>query len=189
MREAGHCSRGDGKLCSFMPGLTQRVGDRSNASPPAARTASGWSFALSAPTEGANDDTVAPARSPLVRGVLIAAGLIAVALGVIGIFLPVVPTVPFLILAAACFARASPRLYRWIAYSKWFGPQIREWRRHRSVPWRAKLAALAMMAVGFTISIAFFAEPVWLKIALATIGLAVGIWLYRLPSRDRPNPG
>jgi uncharacterized membrane protein YbaN (DUF454 family) len=127
--------------------------------------------------------------SPVVRWLLIAAGAVALILGVIGVFVPVLPTTPFLLVAATCFARASPRLYRRLADSKLFGPSIREWRRHRSIPWRTKITAIALMSATLATSIVFFVEPVWLKVALAALGVGLAAWLYRIPSRDRPRPG
>lgn len=133
------------------------------------------------------DDDVQPHASPLVRAVLIACGTIAVALGLIGVFLPVLPTTPFLLLAAACYARASPSLYRRIAHSKTLGPAVIEWRRHRSIPWRTKLFAIVLMSVSILVTATLFVRPWWGKAALIAVGLATAIWLYRIPSRDRPD--
>lgn len=73
-------------------------------------------------------------------------GLALVALGFVGIFLPVLPTTPFLILAAACFARSSERLETWLLEHPRFGPMLRDWRARGAIPWRAKLAALVAPA-------------------------------------------
>jgi uncharacterized membrane protein YbaN (DUF454 family) len=135
-----------------------------------------------------DDDDVRPHASPVVRGVLLACGGAAVALGLIGVFLPVLPTTPFLLVAAACFARASPSLYRRLAASPTFGPTLVEWRRHRSIPWRAKLAGITLMSVSILVTATFFVQPWWGKAALIAVGVATGTWLYRIPSRDRPRP-
>ena len=128
-------------------------------------------------------DDVREHASRWVRGALIAAGFACVALGVIGIFVPLLPTTPFMLLAAACFARGSRRFHDWLLANRTFGPLIHEWRRHRSIPRRTKFAAIALMAATLAVSIAFFVQPAWLKIALALLGLALGIWMYRIPSR------
>jgi uncharacterized protein len=133
------------------------------------------------------DDDLRLHASPVVRVVLVAVGTLALTVGVIGAFVPVLPTTPFLLVAAACYARASPSLYRWLAQSKTFGPGIREWRRHRSIPWRTKLLAIFLMSVSIVISAALFVQPWWGKAALVAVGVAVGTWLYRVPSRDRPG--
>ena len=128
----------------------------------------------------------APHPSAPVRWLLIAAGLVATALGVIGAFLPVLPTTPFLLVAAACFARASPKLDRMLTGSKTFGPTILEWRAHRSIPWRTKLIAIGLMSAMIAVSATLFVQPWWAKALLAAVGVATGVWLWRIPSRDRP---
>ncbi|ACI93659.1 membrane protein [Afipia carboxidovorans OM5] len=83
------------------------------------------------------------------RRVYLVLGLICVALGFIGVFLPVLPTTPFLILAAACFARSSPRLENWLLSHPRFGPMLRDWRERGAIPRKAKLMALAGTSIGF----------------------------------------
>ena len=122
--------------------------------------------------------------SALVRGLLMAAGAICVVLGLIGIFLPLLPTTPFMLLAAACFARSSRRFHQWLLANRTFGPLIREWERHRSIPRRTKLTAIGLMSLTLAVSIVFFVEPRWLQAVLAAIGVALAIWMYRIPSRS-----
>ena len=62
---------------------------------------------------------------------------------------------------------------------------VNEWERHRSLPYRTKVTAIALMSVTMAISIVFFVKPAWLKIGLALFGIALAIWMYRIPSRDR----
>lgn len=126
--------------------------------------------------------------SPLVRHALIALGTLLVALGVIGAFLPVMPSTIFFLGAAACYARASERFYRWLVTHPQFGPTVREWQRYRSIPWRTKIFAIMLMSLTLGSSIIFFVRPLWLQIALALFGLGLAIYLYRIPSRDRPAP-
>ncbi len=124
--------------------------------------------------------------SATVRWLLLVAGIVATALGVVGAFLPVLPTTPFLLLAAACFARASPKLDRRLTESKTFGPMIVEWRTHRAIPWRTKLVALGLMSAMIAVSATWFVEPWWAKALLVAVGVATGAWLWSIPSRDRP---
>jgi uncharacterized membrane protein YbaN (DUF454 family) len=123
--------------------------------------------------------------SLLVRVLLVALGSGFVALGVVGLFTPVLPTTPFMLLAAACYARASRRFYNWLLNTRAFGPLILEWQAHRSIPYRTKLVAIGMMAVTLTISIVFFVRGPWLQAALALFGLMLAVYMYRIPSRDR----
>src|SRR5690349_5075190 len=83
------------------------------------------------------------------RAIWLALGLGAVVLGFIGIFVPVLPTTPFLILAAACFARSSPRLEGWLLDHPRFGPPLRDWRERGAVSRKGKVATLAGTAAGF----------------------------------------
>ena len=123
--------------------------------------------------------------SPTVRVALVLVGSGFVALGVAGIFLPVLPTTPFLLLAAACYARASHRFYNWLLNNRWLGPTILEWQRYRSIRYRTKLVAIGMMAVSLTSSIVFFVKDGRLQIALALLGIALAVYMYRIPSRER----
>jgi uncharacterized membrane protein YbaN (DUF454 family) len=124
--------------------------------------------------------------SRFVRGLFIAGGVTCVALGLAGIVLPVLPTTPFILLAAYCFARASPRLHQWLLDSRTFGPMIREWQRYRAIPWRTKLTAIALMSATMAASIVFFVRPWPLQAGLGLLGVGLAVWLYRIPSRDRP---
>lgn len=124
--------------------------------------------------------------SSAVRYLLLAAGCIAFALGLAGVFLPVLPTTPFMLLAAACFARSSPRFHRWLLGHRTFGPIVSEWERHRAIPWRAKLWAIGLMSTTLGASIVFFVKNPWVQGGLAAMGVALAVWLYRIPSRDRP---
>ena len=85
------------------------------------------------------------------RRVYLILGLTFVALGFVGAFLPVLPTTPFLILAAACFARSSQRLESWLLDHPRFGPLLRGWRERGAIPWRAKLMSLAGIGIGFVV--------------------------------------
>lgn len=122
------------------------------------------------------------------RAAFFGAGVLSLGLGILGMFLPVLPTTPFVLLAAACFARSSDRFYGWLLAHRAFGPMVREWRTHRSIPYRTKLVAIVLMAASLSTSIVFFVRPAWLQAALAVFGVGLALWLYRIPSRDRPGP-
>ncbi len=80
-------------------------------------------------------------------------GILSLALGVLGIFLPVLPTTPFVILAAFLFSKGSPRLRHWLVTNKTFGPMIVDWEERGAIPTRAKVLACIMMLAVFTVSI------------------------------------
>jgi uncharacterized protein len=119
-----------------------------------------------------------------VRLVFLLLGLGFVALGVAGIFLPVLPTTPFMLLAATCFARSSERFYNLLLNHRIFGHTVREWQQHRSIPRRTKWFAITTMAATLTVSVVFFVPHAELQVALALFGVVLAIYLYRIPSRD-----
>ncbi len=104
-------------------------------------------------------------------------GYASLGLGIIGIVLPILPTVPFLILAAFCFAESSERLHVWLTGHPVLGPPIRDWRERGAIARRAKwLASLSMLAV-FGLSLALDAGPLILAVqAMALTGAALFIW-------------
>lgn len=125
--------------------------------------------------------------SRAMRIAFIALGMIALGLGIAGVVLPVLPTTPFVLLAAACFARGSQRFHDWLLAHPLFGPIIIEWNEYGSIPWRTKIVAIVLMSTTLTVSIVFFIEPRWLQAALALLGMLLATWLYRVPSRDHPD--
>lgn len=118
---------------------------------------------------------------PWLRALFAIAGVLALLAGIIGIFLPVLPTTPFVLLAAACFARSSPRIYGWLLRHRLFGPMIDTWQRERAVPRRVKWIALASMACSIGLSLLLMQGQPWLQLLLAVIGLTLSAWLIRLP--------
>jgi uncharacterized membrane protein YbaN (DUF454 family) len=122
--------------------------------------------------------------SPIVRALFFVAGVVSLALAVAGVVLPVLPTTPLVLLAAACFARSYRPFHEWLIAHRLFGPMVREWHEQRSIPVRVKLTAISMMVLGLGASIVFFIEAPWLKALLAAFGIGLGAWMYRLPSRD-----
>ena len=125
----------------------------------------------------------ASATRPLVRGLLIALGWASLAIAAVGVVLPVVPTTPFVLLAAACFARASDRLHAWLLGNRWFGPSIERWQTSRSISPRAKWTAIPLVAVSVTASALLVVEELILQGLLLGTGFVVALFLLRLPTR------
>lgn len=109
-----------------------------------------------------------------------ALGMVALVLGVIGIALPVLPTVPFLLLAAAAFARSSPRLERRILNHPTYGPPVRAWREHGAVSRLAKIWAVGAMACGVGFSW-LAGMPAWVVAGQGLICTAIGAYLVTRP--------
>ena len=87
------------------------------------------------------------------RTILIIIGWLAVALGTLGVVLPLLPTTPFILLAAWCFARSSPRFHHWLLYRSWFGGYLRHWQKYRAMPRGAKPRAIILILLTFAISL------------------------------------
>ena len=119
--------------------------------------------------------------SPLWRALLLIVGTASLVLGVIGIVLPVLPTTPFLLVTAACYARASTRLYAWLVGQRSLGPIITEWRRSRSLPPGVRTRALVVVAVTFTLSV-IIVDPFAIRLVLVAIGIILATFLYRIPT-------
>lgn len=124
-----------------------------------------------------------PHRSRLVRGLLWLAGSVALVLGLVGVVLPGLPTTPFVLLAAACYAKASPRLHTWLLNHRITGPMLRDWEHDRSLTRRSKAIAVGSMLLMVSVSIWHFQGRVAVQLVLlvsAVIGAGV---VLRIPTR------
>jgi hypothetical protein len=115
------------------------------------------------------------------RVALLVLGVLATAVAAAGAFLPVLPTTPFLLLASACFVRASPALHRRLLANRMFGPYLRQWQTDRTIPRGAKRKAYGLVIVTFPLSI-FLVEGTALRLALAAIGVGLLGFLAWLPT-------
>ena len=116
------------------------------------------------------------------RYVFLCLGWFFVALGVIGAFLPVLPTTPFLLLAVACFARSSPKLEAWLMEHKTFGPPLKNWRERGAISRRAKIMAISLMALSYA-GFWFGSHPaMWLAILVAACMIGPAIFMLTRPS-------
>ena len=127
----------------------------------------------------------APHPSRLVRGLLWLAGSAALVLGLIGVVLPGLPTTPFVLLAAACYAKASPRLHGWLLNHRFMGPMVRDWEQHRSLTRRTKtVAQVSMVAMVGLSAWGLRGQPIVLAIVL--VAAAIGVLVVaRIPTRNR----
>lgn len=100
-------------------------------------------------------------------------GSLSLGLGIAGIFLPLLPTTPFLLLTAALYFRGSPRLYDWLLRQKRLGPYIRNFREHKAIPLHAKIVSVGLTWITILYCVAFLLPQVWLKVLL--LALATGI--------------
>lgn len=110
-------------------------------------------------------------------------GLLMIVLAIIGAILPIMPTVPFLLVASWCFARSSPRFHHWLHNHKVFGPPIKQWEEQGVISPFVKILAVGGMSAGFC-SFLLIAKPVlWLTICTAIILIAISVYILTRPSR------
>ncbi|MBQ8502041.1 MAG: YbaN family protein [Bacteroides sp.] len=100
-------------------------------------------------------------------------GSLCLALGIIGIFLPLLPTTPFLLLSATLYFRGSPRLYNWLLAHKQLGPYIRNFREHKAIPLRAKIISVSLVWITLLYCACFITRHLWLSFLF--VCLAAGI--------------
>lgn len=115
-------------------------------------------------------------------------GALAVVLAVLGLFLPLLPATPFLLLASACFMRGSQRMHRWLLHNRLFGPTLRSYEAGYGIPRRAKAIAIAMLWASLSFSI-WHTQPTPVRLMLVTIGVAVTVYLLRMKTAPATDQG
>jgi uncharacterized membrane protein YbaN (DUF454 family) len=126
---------------------------------------------------GASDPAQPPTKSKPFRVLLIGAGIGCVCLGVLGIFLPIMPTTVFLLLAATCFIRSSDRLYGWLISHRVLGTYIKAAQGKSGMPLKAKITMLAVLWITILYSTFFFARQIWLQAILLAIAAGVSVFI------------
>ena len=112
------------------------------------------------------------------RPLLIITGTLLVGLGIIGILVPVLPTTPFLLLAAACYARSSQRFYHWLLNNKWFGNYIKNYIQRKGVPLKVKILAITWLWITIGFSVVFAVEVFLVRLILILIAVGVSIHIF-----------
>ena len=122
-------------------------------------------------------------KTRVVRVLLLVAGTASLVLGTIGVVLPILPTTPFLLAAAACYLRSSERMHKWLLGNKWFGEYIRNYQEGKGIPMKTKIAAVTILWAAILYS-SFFVlnEILFAQIALLAVALGVSVHLIRLPT-------
>ena len=131
-------------------------------------------------------DPAANQKTSLKQALLITAGTICVVLAIFGIVLPVLPTTPFLLLAAICYERSSPRFHSWLLTNRWFGSYIKNYREGKGIPLRQKVITLAILWATIVAGIVFAQLNWWISLLLLGIAVGVTIHLARIKTA-KPN--
>jgi uncharacterized protein len=117
--------------------------------------------------------------SRLMKALLVVCGTICVGLGILGIFLPLMPTTVFLLMAAACYARSSERFHKRLVEHPWLGPYIQQ---SRGMTTRQKAVSITVLWLSLIVSMIWTAHLVWLRLLLIAIGIGVTLHVARLPA-------
>jgi len=121
------------------------------------------------------------------RVVYFSLGWVFFALGVIGVFLPVMPTTPFMLLALWGFARSSDKFHNWLYTHRLFGPPLQQWNEYRVIPLIAKIMSISFMSVSFVMMMLFSSMLMWVKLTIAMI-MIYGAWfILSKPSKPPIN--
>ena len=120
------------------------------------------------------------AKSKAARLTLFTAGFLFVAVGILGIFLPVLPTTVWLLLAAGCWMRSSPKFYRWLIHNRVLGSYVRNYREYHGITQRQRIGSLVVLWAGITVSAVFLVSRLWLSLLLFAIAIGVSIHLIAL---------
>ena len=120
-------------------------------------------------------------KNKVIRASLLVVGCLSVVLGVIGIFLPVMPTTPFLLLAAACFMRTSPKFYNWLVGHPKLGKYLVYYLEGKGIPLKAKIYSIVLMAISMSVT-TYFVPVVEVKILLPLVGVLVALYIVRQPT-------
>ena len=122
-------------------------------------------------------------KQKVLRALLIAAGTVCLCLGAVGIFMPILPTTPFLLLSAACYLRSSERMHKWLLDNRWFGEYIKNYQAGRGIPLKTKILALTVLWLTILFSTIFVVNEILIaQIVLLAIATGVSIHLIRLPT-------
>jgi len=116
------------------------------------------------------------------------AGTTFLIIGCAGIILPILPTTPFLLLAAVCYARSSERWYNWLLHNRWFGSYIRNWHEGKGIPMKTKILSVAFLIMTIGYSAAFVVPSFIGKVALILIAVCVSIHILSFPTLE-PDAG
>ncbi|MBU5636905.1 YbaN family protein [Geomonas sp. Red69] len=124
-------------------------------------------------------------KSEWLRYLLIGTGVLSLAAGGVGLFLPLVPTIPFLLVAVICFSRSSERFHTWLVEHRHFGPMLKEYLAHGSIPLRVKCLVIGAIWVSFPVTAFVFVAAAWLRILLLFIAACITVYLLMLPTAPR----
>ena len=122
-------------------------------------------------------------RDSIKKGILVASGTFFLVLGIIGIFIPLLPTTPFLLLAAACYIRGSKKFYNWLIKNKWFGKYIKNYQEGRGVPLKVKIISIVVLWLTIIFSTIIIVSNIIIQIILFVIAISVTLHIITIKTQ------
>ncbi|RLG24204.1 DUF454 domain-containing protein [Methanosarcinales archaeon] len=129
---------------------------------------------------GDNSNRLNKISKRLVHTLLVVAGTFFVGLAIVGIFLPVLPTVPFLLLASACYAKSSKRFHNWLLNNKWFGIYLKNYQEGKGIPLKMKILSISLLWATIIFSGVFIIHILFVRIILILIAIGVTIHILHI---------
>ena len=126
-------------------------------------------------------------RDSIKKGLLVTSGTLFLVLGVIGIFIPLLPTTPFILLAAACYIRGSKKFYDWLIKNRWLGEYIKNYQDGKGVPFKVKIITITVLWLTIITSIILFVSNLIIQIILFIIAIGVTIHIIKIKTLDKKD--
>jgi uncharacterized protein len=126
-------------------------------------------------------------KNKITRALLMIAGTVCLVFAAIGLVLPLIPTTPFLLAAAACYCRSSERFYSWLINNRWFGEYIKNFREGKGIPLKTKVFAATILWVTISVSALFLVPILMVQVVLLVVAVAVTIHILRLPTYKKKS--
>jgi uncharacterized membrane protein YbaN (DUF454 family) len=121
----------------------------------------------------------------LLKEILVGSGTFFLVLGIIGIFIPILPTTPFLLLAAACYARGSKKIYNWLINNKWLGEYVKNYREGKGIPLTIKIISITLLWITIIFSAIIIVSNYFIQIILIIIAIGVTIHILTIKTMEK----
>ena len=126
-------------------------------------------------------------RNSIKKALLVSSGTLSLGIGFVGIFIPLLPTTPFLLLAAACYIRGSKKSYNWLIKNRWFGEYIINYQEGRGIPFKIKIITILILWLTISVSIIMYISNLIIQIILFIIAIAVTIHIIKIKTLKKIN--
>lgn len=124
-------------------------------------------------------------KNAILNSIFVGSGTFFLLIGIIGIFIPILPTTPFLLLAAACYARGSEKFYNWLINNKWFGEYIKNYRERKGIPLSVKIISITILWITIAFSTFIIVSNLLIQIILIIIAIVITIHILTIKTKEK----